>query len=50
MTREEAKSRAKAMPRIKALVDFRNNVIDFCFPYGQCTCCSFDRICGKLIW
>lgn len=28
MTREEAEARAKAMPRIKALVDFRNNVID----------------------
>ena len=28
MTREEAEARAKAIPRIKALVDFRNNVID----------------------
>lgn len=28
MTREEAEERAKAMPRIKALVDFRNTVID----------------------
>ena len=28
MTREEAEERAKSMPRIKALVDFRNNVVD----------------------
>ena len=28
MTREEAEARARAMPRIKALVDFRNSVVD----------------------
>ena len=28
MTREEAEMKAKAMPRLKALVHFRNTVID----------------------
>ena len=28
MTREEAEAKAKSMPRIRALVDFRNKVVD----------------------